>query len=270
MPEFLPTWFRDHTEFLYSTIYQKWFFYIDFWSLVHLWSGFVIFMMLLALQTKKIWFWFIFIIIAYELIEVLFVFFAFHIFKPEKLNDQLLDIFVGLIAGYLCKRLLSSKLNESGSHLISGWQLMLFSSMTFSFVWVGNYQYAYNAALLNTKNFNLFAFSVWLAGGFILLQVYHKVKLTFSSGAKRFIIMAILYLTSVLLIDNTGRHLLGIEELNANGEKMNSRGIIHGHLAQYIYYLLFPWLIIIFHETLVKQAQKALNQLWLLKNGVKS
>jgi hypothetical protein len=91
-------WYLSHSAFLYDVIFGKGWFYIDHWSLVHCWSGAVLITLLASLRFRNRWFWLVFFLTAYEVLEVSFVFVAWHIFRPERLNDQLMDVLIGSVA----------------------------------------------------------------------------------------------------------------------------------------------------------------------------
>ena len=55
--EQLVLWIRDQTGWLYHQVYQNQLFFFDLWSLAHLWSGFVLFSILLAIKVKYPWLW---------------------------------------------------------------------------------------------------------------------------------------------------------------------------------------------------------------------
>jgi len=250
-------WFRVHTEFLYTLICKKGLFYFDFWSLVHAWSGLVIFMLLVAFNVKRKWFWFIFLITIYEIAEIAFIYFALHIFRPERLNDQVLDILVGVFAAILCYFILLYKSDTKRIIYLPCWPLMLFSSLTFAFVWVGNYRYEYNYQTINTNGINLWAFSLWLAGGLAFLLVYRFIKKKITGVFRRLAVTWLIYFISLLVIEYVGYFLMEIREVSVPHAKALIFGLIHGNLALWIYYLIFPFLIISFYEVLMNKVNRA-------------
>jgi hypothetical protein len=268
MNESVREWFRVHTEFLYTLVFKNELFYIDFWSLVHIWSGLILFTILIALNVKRKWFWFIFLISIYELAEVAFIYFALHIFRPERLNDQVLDIFVGVFAACLCNFILLYRSSNSGYKSLPKWALMLFSSITFAFVWVGNYRYEYNFAILNTPGINRWAFFSWLAGGFIFLTIYSYIKSKQNNLIKQLAFTWLVYFVLLLLLEYIGYYIIEIREISATDAKPLIFGLIHGNLSLHIYYSVFPFLIIYFYELLVKLVTKAQFNLVKIKNKV--
>jgi hypothetical protein len=261
-------WFVIHTEFLYTIIYQKGFLVFDLWSVAHFWSGMVVYMLLTALNSKKRWFWLVFFIVLYEVVEVAFVFFALHIFKPERYNDLILDILVGILAAVLCNYLLLYRSDREKTTRLPAWALMLFSSGTFAFIWVGNYRYTYNYDIFNTKGLNMGAFGLWMIGGFIFLLFYDAISSKESRILRRIILAWIVYFVLLLATEYTGYYLMAWKEVSIPGAKSLVFGLIHGNRALHFYYLIFPFLIIPFYEILSKQVFRAQVNLAMQKHKI--
>jgi hypothetical protein len=266
MNESIREWFRYHTDFLYTLIYKDGPFYLDFWSLVHAWSAIILFTLFVSLGVKRRWFWFVTIIIGYEIIEVLFIYFALHIFRPERFNDQIMDIIVGIGVAITWYYILSFNSKSSKTSKLPSWFFRFFSSATFSFVWVGNYHYQYNLELINTKGLNIWAFSLWLIGGYLFLILYDMIKRFFNKVILRFGITWVIYFILLLIIEFTGYYILGIKEVSAGQKNALIFGLVHGTMAMHIYYLLFPFFIISFYEIFRKQTEKAQLNLIRMKN----
>ena len=266
MNESVRSWFHYHTDFLYTLIYENGLFYIDFWTLVHLWSGIVLFTLLAAFDVKRIWFWLVFIIAVYEMIEVLFIYFALHIFRPEHFNDQVLDIIAGIGVAFVLYYILTYKSAMGKIACLPEWVFKIFSSLTFSFLWVGNYHYKYNIEILNTQGLNIWAFSLWLIGGYIFLNLYLYIKSRCHSFIIRITITWLVYFILLLIFEYVGYYLLEIREDSLNEKNALIFGLIHGTLFMHIYYVLFPFFIIPFYEILVKQTTKAQQNLAKIRN----
>ncbi len=121
-------WYLSHSEFLYDVILKKGWFYIDHWSLVHSWTGAVVITLLASLRFRHRWCWLFFFLTAYELLEVAFVYIALHIFRPERLNDQVMDLLVGTGAAIVWNQLVVNRDGRPFRLL-----LMAFSSATVAF-----------------------------------------------------------------------------------------------------------------------------------------
>jgi len=241
-------WARIHTEFLYTMIYENGFVFFDFWSIAHFWSGMVLFLVLAAINVKYKWFLMVFFILLYELIEVSFILFAFNIFQPERYNDLIMDTIVGLSAGLISYLILLNKSNTKKIENLPAWLLMLFSSVTLAFIWVGNYQYKYNYEIFNTKGLNLGAFGLWTIGGFVYLLFYHACIRKERRIIRRFFLAWVVYFVLLLALEYTGYYTMRWHEVSIPGAKPLIFGLIHGNLALHLYYLIFPLLVIPLYE----------------------
>jgi hypothetical protein len=254
-------WCHVHTEFLYTMIYERGFVFFDFWSLAHFWSGLVLFMILAALNFKHKWFWFIFFILLYEFCEVAFIYFALNIFKPERYNDLIMDVFVGVSGAIISNHFLLYKSNAKKVEYLPAWLLMLFSSLTLAFIWVGNYRYKYNYEILNTKGLNIGAFGLWMIGGFIFLLFYDAILRKENRVLRRLFLAWIVYFVLLLATEYTGYYLMQWHEVSVPGARPLILGLIHGNWALHLYYILFPLLIIPFYEVLMNLVFRAQNNL---------
>ncbi len=109
---------RENTQWLYTRLYDTKFLYIDLWSFVHLWSGMVVFLLLLAFGVKRYWLWLLLLLIFYEVVEQGIVIIGFRIFYIEKIVDVINDIIVGFSSAVLINFLIKSK-NEKRRNLLS-------------------------------------------------------------------------------------------------------------------------------------------------------
>jgi hypothetical protein len=253
----LKYWFSQHTDFLYTLIFKKGLFYIDLWSLVHLWSGLVLFAILASMNVRHRWIWFFSLITLYEVAEVAFIYFTLNIFRPERLNDQIMDIFVGAVAALMCNYLLKLKSAKNWINYRPNWILIVFSALTFAFVWVGNYKYEYNVHIFNTKGLNIWAFILWTIGGFVILTFYAKIKKRRISYFRRVGFTWLFYVGCILTLEFIGFYLLNIHEVSIPDSKPLIFGLIHGNLVLHIYYIIFPFLVILFYEVLISLAKRA-------------
>ena len=260
-------WCRVHTEFLYTMLYEGDFIFFDLWSLVHFGTGMVVFMLIASLNFRHKWRWFLFFILLYEIAEVAFIYFAFNFFRPERYNDLILDIIVGVVAAFLSYYLLLYRSDARKTVYLPAWLIMLFSSLTFAFVWVGNYQYQYNFAFLNTKGLNIGAFGLWTIGGFIFLLFYETIIRREESFLKRIFFGWIVYFVLLLATEYTGYYLMNWHEVSIPGARSLILGLIHGNLAMHVYYVIFPLLIIPFYELFSKWIYRAQRNLAVEKYG---
>jgi hypothetical protein len=254
-------WAQVHTEFLYTMIYEKGFVFFDFWSIAHFWSGLVLFLVLAALNVKHKWFWQVFFILLYELIEVSFIYFAFNIFRPERYNDLIMDTLVGVSAGVISYFILLYKSNEKEVKYLPVWLLMLFSSITLAFIWVGNYRYEYNYEIFNTKGLNIGAFALWTIGGFVFLVFYNACIRKERRILLRLFLAWIVYFVLLLALEYTGYYSMRWHEVSIPGAKPLIFGLIHGTWSLHLYYLIYPLLVIPLYEILSYLVFTAQNNL---------
>jgi hypothetical protein len=249
--------YQVHTEFLYTRIYENGFLFFDFWSLVHFWTGMAVFLLMSALNFRNKWFWFVFFIILYEALEVAFAFFALHIFRPERYNDLIIDILLGILAAVICHYILLYKSDGKKVVYLPAWPLMLFTSISFAFAWVGNYRYKYNYVFLNTKGINIGAFVLWLIFGFIFLTFYQAVFKKEPHILRRLILVWAAYFVLLLVVEYNGFIVMNWHEVSLPGAPPLIFGLIHGNIALHIYYMIFPFLIIPAYEFLLMLVYKA-------------
>jgi len=124
------------TQFMYKEIYANDFFFIDYWTINHIWSGAFLFLILSAANAKYKWAIFSGLILSWEIVEILFRILALNAFKPEIIKDQVIDLIIGILAGIACylylryKSILTNKVKFS---FIAG----IASAYTVSFVFLG-------------------------------------------------------------------------------------------------------------------------------------
>jgi len=234
------------TDWLYTRLFETDFFFIDLWSVVNLWSGFSLFILLCALKVKRPYLILLLILIAFEIIEILVLHFALSIFRTETFKNEGTHIYIGMAGGLLALLLL----RISGKHLQSHRNtteilLASYTSFTYAFVWVGFYGYRYNLPECNSNGINYTAFIFWFLGLTGILLVFSLLK-------KRGIFRALfitwgLYLVSLFSIEYYFYYHVGLHENSKPQAKALFFGIIHGLPVLHIVYLFAPLIIIIFY-----------------------
>lgn len=242
--------FREHTGWLYTKIYENMFFFFDYWSVVHLWSGLIIFIILAAIKLKRKWLSLFILLLLYELAEIAFLYFALDIFKPETFKDQVTDIVVGLVGGWIAFHIIRRKSEKTVIATAFQKVLMFFSSFTLAFLWVGNYHYHYNVTSLNTPGINLWAFSLWCIGGYIIIELYLSIKRRVNNKIGQLIILWLIYFGSLLIIEFIGYYCVEIQERSISYNNPLIFGLIHGSFWLHLYYMTSPFLIVAFYEML--------------------
>ncbi|MBS1772629.1 MAG: hypothetical protein JST82_07205 [Bacteroidetes bacterium] len=124
------------------------------------------------------------------------------------------------------------------------------ASLLLSFTWVKNYQYSYNVEAFNTQIINIWAFILWLIGGYIFLCIYDRVRTVVESRYLVTVISWCIYFLGLLLVEYTGYNVLGIHENSARGGALIF-GLIHGNMMMHIYYLSFPILSMLLYQTIL-------------------
>lgn len=233
------------TSWLYTKIYQDRIVFLDLWSFVHLWTGFVVFMLLKALRVRPALLFLMGILLVYELAELLFIYAAFHLFRPETLKDQVTDILVGLAGGYLSLGFLalSAKYLQRHKHLIlSG--IMLLAAGTYAFLWVGFYQYHYDVEVFNTGGgMNFYTFLTWTVAGFLILQVFFLLRK--QQVLSRVLYTWLIYFAGLMIFEYITYYIFGIHENSNEAGRAMVFGLVHGTITMHIFYLACPFLLMI-------------------------
>jgi hypothetical protein len=187
-------WIKQVTAWLYIPIYQNQLFFIDYWSFVHFWSGFVLFALLIVLNFRPSWLWLFICLTAYEIFEVALLYFSLNIFLPETIKDQFTDIFVGLIGGGLCYLFLVAKKKMRTEQYRRISPEAILTSLTFAFLLIGNAQFflanPYSNGIFSDPRFILFSI-----GGYVFLQTYSRMR-----KSERYRYKGILIYASVSLV----------------------------------------------------------------------
>jgi hypothetical protein len=235
------------TSWLYTKIYQNDLLFLDLWSIVHFWSAFVILLLLRAFRIRPAFPFLFLILFLYELAEILFIYFAFDLFRPETLKDQVTDLLVGLAGGILSLWLLKYAMKYFRSRryiVLSG--MMLLAASTYAFPWVGFYDYHYDVEAYNTGGgMNFYTYLTWTVAGSILLQIFHLLKK--QKLFLRILITWTSYFIALLLFEFITYYLFGIHENSVEGASALIFGLIHGTRVMHVFYLICPFLIIMLY-----------------------
>ena len=95
---------RTNTAGLYHVLYSSPLFFIDYWSFVHLLSGFFLMGLARRLRVKRRWALLLTILLGYEVLEIAFIYASVRLFLPETFPDQVTDIVVGLAGAWVADR----------------------------------------------------------------------------------------------------------------------------------------------------------------------
>lgn len=211
---------RQYTVWLHHTLFEYGLFYIDLWSLVHFWSGLVLFTALSARGWKNRWRWLAFFLFAFEVVEATIFISIMKMFMPEKLPDSFTDILIGLAGGYLVYFFFENrKIIEGCSNLFLYW----LASGTVAFVWTGNSNYIFVNTTFNTQGINWLVLLVWMIIGIAILFFYEKLKRINLGCLKSASICWIVYIPIMLIFLQSSSNLLyageGFKEINGSQVK---------------------------------------------------
>lgn len=220
----------EKTDFLYTVLVQTPLFFFDIWSIVHFFTGGILTLVLAARRISRPLFVLFLPLFLYELVEIEFTYLAIRVFRPEILLDQVTDIWVGLLGGFVAVRL-RGRLGAPGPVARD-----LAVAVTVSAVWVAFYGYRYNVALLNSRGINWWAFLWWSAGLFAILRAFSRLQGAVSSWRLAIVATWGAYAAVLVAVEYVGYALLGIRELH--GEPPLAFGVIHGTPALKLYYTL--------------------------------
>lgn len=253
--DWIINWIRDNTAWLYTRIYQNNIFFFDYWSFVHVYSGIGIFVLLTFLGLKRRWLILSTVLLAYEITEIVLVYFALHLFKPETFKDQFTDIVVGYLGGFIGQYLLKERKFYNSQLLASPLYIHIvacYTAFTVAFVWVGNYQYQYNQQFFNSPGVNWWAFTLWFVGLMMHFESYLFFKRKIENIFARLVVSWIWFFAGLLTFEYVGFFLLNIRNTSYGNNPALILGLIHGTKTLYIFYLSAALVSIAIFETFVR------------------
>lgn len=236
---------RHDTSWLYGQIYENQFFFIDFWSLCHLWSGFVLFAILLTIRCKLPWIWLIVLLSLYEIIEISMIYISLHVFYPETIKDQFTDIFIGIFGGFLFYLLVKQKAKRSGTIFEKVDIESIFVAETISFLSIGSSQFFFFQPFkedpLSIVNY------LWrILLCYILLRIYVRFKRINQNVSRDLFVFTIAYFALYILSGIlTGSYAYHDQSEWSFGDL---RSQFNG--SYLLYQLCFPLLAILFYEAI--------------------
>jgi hypothetical protein len=227
------------TDWLYTKIFQNNLLFIDLWSFVHLWSGFGLIILAGVFQIKRPMTLTVLILISYELLEILFLLFAFSIFRSETIKDQFTDIFLGIAGAISSKYMLKIvACNKNKGEKPIGIGIAFYAAVSIAFFWVGFYHYRYNYEFMNSPGINFWALSWWTLACFVVINIYLAFR---RQGPLVAIICTYaIYCVSILILEFCGYHWAGMHEISKPGAHALIFGLIHGTPALHFFYVFSP------------------------------
>jgi hypothetical protein len=190
--------FVEVTGILYTRVFQGGFFFLDLWSINHMWSGFMIYLIATALHIKRPLLIIPACLIGYEIFEILLTYFAINVFIPEIIKDQFTDVFVGF-AGSCAGFYLVSNYNHLRLRYQAGVQgvFLFFVSMSFAFLWMVFSRTSVCSEGSFVTLLNLIIFFLWLSQAYTTIVVFRKYGLLVN--IKPWLIFILTFVVTTLL-----------------------------------------------------------------------
>lgn len=229
----------SNTDWLYTKLYQNNIFFFDLWSIVHIWSGFVLFLLLRSVRIKRPFLILLVLLTVYEVFEILFTYFAFDIFRPETIQDQFTDIAVGMFGGMLAYYFLRFAINNQTISRKAIFRVIaLVAAITYAYPWVGFYKYHYNTLWMDSPGINYTALYLWIIGGYITIQIFRSLK--YNNLLVRLLLTWTCYIILLFTFEFVAYRILGVHE-NGRAELTPLLfGLIHGTKILHFFYLISP------------------------------
>lgn len=262
------------TKPLYTIIYSTRYFFIDYWSFVHLFNGFLLMYYFLWAKYKHPFIILLSILFLWEVTELLFTYIAIRIFNPEILPDQVTDIVIGMLGGGLSWCLLGRKrgklrLVSEKYSFTSLLVIRIFVATAMALIWVGYHGYKYNISFLNSSSINWFALLLWSAWLFITISMYNFIYFLVKNNILSLVLTWIIYLPLLLLVEYLGYYVLKIRLVTNDGPLIF--GLIHGSKALKTFYLTAGIVAILLTNLLTmvfasRLSPKSISNLWDVQN----
>jgi hypothetical protein len=233
-----------NTAWLYTRLYEGRLIFLDLWSLAHLWSGFAVMTVLLAARARRRWLLLTAALLAYELVELAFIWAAFHAFHPETLKDQGTDVAVGLLGGALSVGLwtLWRRLSVAGRERLLRHVTAGLVAVTIAFEWVGAYGYRYDHPALNSAGLCWWAMLLWTLALVLVAEAFASFEPLLGRALLAAVPTAGGYFLALFLVEYVGYVTLGIHEVGHPGRQALALDLVHGTTALHVFYVSAPFL----------------------------
>lgn len=241
------SYINEHTGWLYTKIYQNDLFFFDLWSLVHLWSGFMVYLLARAIRFKRPMMVLVISLFAYEVVEILCIYIALNVFRPETIKDQFTDIFAGIAGALACMLFLAmvAKFNKRYPGWIKAFIIFVVSS-SYAFIWVGSYGYHYNVESYNTQGINVSSLTGWTLCGIYILAVYLLFRN--KNLILRLCLTWICYFLVLLPFEYIYYYILEVHEISGLPLRPLIFGLVHGTKTLHVFYIAAPFILIAVYE----------------------
>ncbi|MCX7735433.1 MAG: hypothetical protein N2319_01855 [Candidatus Kapabacteria bacterium] len=248
-----------NTLWLYKVIYSNPIFFIDFWTFNHIWSGAFIFILLSAYKVKRKWFVLILILLAYEIIEILFRIFALNLFKPEIIKDQVNDIIFGGFGAVLCYYLIKFRKGKSINKFHLRYPLTtFFTAGTISYLYIGFTNFIFFTTLHNPLLFKFIYFLFLWFAFYYLLQTYETFKLKNIDELKTISLLTIISLPIFIILQ-----IIAILILTNNQENLFSfflANYLHStKISNLVFFLILPVIVIMIYKVFKRLIERVIS-----------
>jgi hypothetical protein len=250
---------HQHTDALYTPLYQGELFFFDIWSFVHFFTGIGLMLALNAgtARTRRHFLALFMLLLFWEVLEIGFVYLAEKLFRPEIIQDQITDLVVGMAGGLLGRLLHAGGSCRPPFSFASAAAL----AMAISFLWVTFYGYSYNYTAMNTAFLNLWAFAFWSLGLSAVIVLGRAIENRIAEFPLRMALVWLGYVAGLVALEYVGYDLLHIREMSKGiYHEPALLGLIHGPVTMKLYYFLSGLLAVLLDHQL-RQARLRLRGL---------
>lgn len=230
----------------------KWI-YFDLWSLVNLWSGAILFIIISALGIKKRWNTLLSLLVVAQIAQTIYPNTIPEMYWITKSIININDLSIGMLGGFLMYSFFSW--NKSRKYSI--WLAIFMSAITISFIWVGTYGYSYNISFFNSPAINWWAFTCWSVSGAIILTIFHLIKKKKGSG---FAIVStwLIYITLLLSFEYLAFHIFTFQEATKDTKALIF-DVIHGRPEMHVFYTTATFIFISFYSAISNLFKRVLK-----------
>lgn len=235
-------WYFEKFGWLFTNIYENPILYFDLWSPVQLWSGFMLYLLLLLLKTRKPFLFLLAAVLLFDLFESFLGYILFQQTGSIHFNDIFSDLLLasagGLIARYSVQKMIGKDPGVTLKYIKIF--TVVFASLTIAYTWVGFYGYKYNVGFWNSPGLNFTAFLLWFGGQMaiisISLYIYSWTKKLLAS----LFLIYLIYLPALSVFEYFNYHIIKVREVGTPLRKALFFDIIHGTTILHFFYVLAP------------------------------
>lgn len=243
---------RENFHWLHYVLVEYKLLYLDLWSIVHFWSGGLLFALLSAFNCKNRWKWLFIIVTGFEILEATFFIGVLKLFMPEKIPDVFMDIILGMAGGYWVYLMFEKgKINEKIKQHI----LILITTAVIAFFWTGFYSYQLNIHSEPAVSLNGTVVLFWWFTGYLLLLIFRKLQTKFNNGFYSMLAISVLFYVFLIPFYFLISEVLNIREIS-HEHNVIIGSLISLNLSLINFYLIFPILLVSVYSWLSHLSRK--------------